>query len=82
MKGRTTFVIAHRLATVRNATRILLLQDGRIVEAGNFDELSHKGGRFTELARTQFMIPTETRERPAAETAADKRWPGEAEATT
>src|SRR6516165_7497519 len=56
MKGRTTFVIAHRLATVRNATRILLLQEGRILESGNFDELVHAGGHFAELARTQFMI--------------------------
>ena len=50
MKGRTTFVIAHRLATVRNATRILLLQDGRIIETGSFDELSRLGGKFAELA--------------------------------
>jgi len=59
MKGRTTFVIAHRLATVRNATRILLLQEGRIVESGSFDELTQKRGKFAELARTQFMIPAE-----------------------
>jgi glucan exporter ATP-binding protein len=59
MKGRTTFVIAHRLATVRNATRILLLQDGRIVETGNFDELTRQGGKFAELARTQFILPAE-----------------------
>src|SRR6202166_1663277 len=59
MKGRTTFVIAHRLATVRNATRILLLEDGRIIEAGNFDELTHHGGKFAELARTQFIIAAE-----------------------
>jgi glucan exporter ATP-binding protein len=57
MKGRTTFVIAHRLATVRNATRILFLQEGRIVEAGNFDELTRLHGQFAEVARTQFMIP-------------------------
>jgi ATP-binding cassette subfamily B protein len=39
MKGRTTFVIAHRLASVRGATRILVFQQGRIVETGTFDEL-------------------------------------------
>src|SRR5436853_808101 len=55
MKGRTTFVIAHRLATVRNATRILVFEDGRIVESGTFDELVAKGGRFAELASAQFM---------------------------
>jgi ATP-binding cassette subfamily B protein len=56
MKGRTTFVIAHRLATIRNATRILVFEGGRIVESGNFDELVRQGGRFAELARTQFMV--------------------------
>jgi ATP-binding cassette, subfamily B, beta-glucan exporter len=56
MKGRTTFVIAHRLATVRNATRILVFQNGRIVETGNFDELQRRGGFFTELVRAQFAI--------------------------
>jgi len=56
MRGRTTFVIAHRLATVRNATRILVFEGGRIIEAGSFDELVRKGGHFAELARTQFMV--------------------------
>jgi ATP-binding cassette, subfamily B, beta-glucan exporter len=56
MKGRTTFVIAHRLATIRNATRILVFEGGRIVESGSFDELVSQGGRFAELARTQFMV--------------------------
>ena len=46
MKNRTTFVIAHRLSTVRNASRILLFEAGRIVEAGTFDELVARGGRF------------------------------------
>ena len=57
MKGRTTFVIAHRLATVRNANRILVFQDGRVIESGSFDELVRLGGHFAELARTQFMVP-------------------------
>jgi ATP-binding cassette, subfamily B, beta-glucan exporter len=56
VKGRTTFVIAHRLATVRNATRILVFDAGRIVESGTFDELVRLGGRFAELARAQFMV--------------------------
>jgi ATP-binding cassette, subfamily B, beta-glucan exporter len=56
MKGRTTFVIAHRFATVRNANRILVFQDGRIIETGTFDELVQRGGFFAELARAQFMI--------------------------
>ena len=55
-KGRTTFVIAHRLATIRNATRILVLEQGRIVESGPFDELVAKGGAFAVLAKAQFMV--------------------------
>jgi len=56
MKERTTFVIAHRLSTVRNATRILVFEHGRIVESGTFDELIRRGGVFTELARAQFLV--------------------------
>ncbi|ACL59427.1 glucan ABC transporter ATP-binding protein/ permease [Methylobacterium nodulans] len=55
MEGRTTFVIAHRLATIRNADRILVFDKGRIIEAGRFDDLVAQGGRFAELARAQFM---------------------------
>ena len=55
MKGRTTFVIAHRLATIRNADRILVFDAGRVVETGTFDELVAENGRFAELARAQFM---------------------------
>ncbi len=55
MRGRTTFVIAHRLATIRNATRILVFENGRIVEQGSFSELVGLGGRFAELAQAQFM---------------------------
>jgi ATP-binding cassette, subfamily B, beta-glucan exporter len=54
MRGRTTFVIAHRLTTIRNATRILVFRNGRIIETGTFDELIERGGAFTELARGQF----------------------------
>jgi glucan exporter ATP-binding protein len=54
MKGRTTFVIAHRLATVREATRILVFQQGRIIETGTFDELNERGGFFAELVQAQF----------------------------
>jgi ATP-binding cassette, subfamily B, beta-glucan exporter len=55
MKNRTTFVIAHRLSTVRNATRILVFEHGRVVETGTFDELVRIGGRFAALAKAQFM---------------------------
>ncbi len=63
MRGRTTFVIAHRLATIRNADRILVFDGGRVIESGTFDELVARGERFAELARAQFMA-TEP-ERPA-----------------
>ncbi|MEP9354388.1 glucan ABC transporter ATP-binding protein/ permease [Xanthobacter sp. KR7-65] len=72
MKNRTTFVIAHRLATVRNADRILVFENGRVVEAGSFDELVNLGGRFTTLARAQFMTAADRAEnaeaRPLVET--------------
>jgi glucan exporter ATP-binding protein len=55
-RGRATFVIAHRLSTIRHATHILVFHDGRIVESGTFDELVTRGGRFAELAKTQFMV--------------------------
>jgi len=55
MKHRTTFVIAHRLSTVRNATRILVFENGRVIESGTFDELLRIGGRFAALAKAQFM---------------------------
>jgi ATP-binding cassette subfamily B protein len=65
MKNRTTFVIAHRLSTVRKASRILVFEAGRIVEAGTFDELVRAGGRFAGLADAQF-IATEPIAVPAA----------------
>jgi ABC-type multidrug transport system fused ATPase/permease subunit len=61
MKGRTSFVIAHRLATVRNASRILVFDKGRIVENGTFDELIRNGGIFSELAQAQFISSQPTR---------------------
>jgi ATP-binding cassette subfamily B protein len=60
MKGRTTFVIAHRLATIRKADRILMFEHGRIVEEGSFDELVARNGPFAELARAQYLAPEAT----------------------
>jgi ATP-binding cassette subfamily B protein len=57
MKNRTTFVIAHRLSTVRKASRILVFDAGRIVETGTFDDLVKAGGRFASLAHTQLIAP-------------------------
>ena len=73
MKGRTTFVIAHRLATIRNAARILVFDNGRIIEAGTYDELLQRGGSFADLVKAQFGAEDVRRtvtekERPPVET--------------
>ena len=75
MQGRTVFVIAHRMSTVRNATRILMFDHGRVIESGTFDELVAQGGRFAELARAQFMVQENARagvNAPEADNAAVK----------
>ena len=53
MKGRTTFIIAHRLSTVRDADEILVFENGRVVERGNFEQLLAQRGRFADLVATQ-----------------------------
>jgi len=54
MQGRTTFVIAHRLSTVRKADRVIVLERGRIIEAGSHTELLAAGGTYAMLAQLQF----------------------------
>jgi ATP-binding cassette subfamily B protein len=54
-RGRTTLIIAHRLATIRRADQILVFDHGRIVEKGSFDALMTRGGPFAALARAQYM---------------------------
>jgi ATP-binding cassette subfamily C protein len=54
LAGRTAIVIAHRLSTIREADSILVIEDGRVVEAGRHSDLLAAGARYAELYRTQF----------------------------
>ena len=56
MEGRTTFVIAHRLATIRKADCILVFEKGRVVEVGSFEQLVAQNGAFAALARAQYLL--------------------------
>jgi ATP-binding cassette subfamily B protein len=49
MKGRTSIVIAHRLSTIASLDRIVVLEDGKVVEQGTHDELVKKGGEYAKL---------------------------------
>ena len=55
MDGRTSFVVAHRLSTIRNADVILVMKDGHIIEKGNHEELMAKNGFYTNLYNSQFV---------------------------
>jgi ATP-binding cassette subfamily B protein len=54
IQGRTSFIVAHRLSTVKNADLILVMKDGNIIEQGSHSELLAKGGFYTELLESQF----------------------------
>ena len=56
MKGRTSFIVAHRLSTIREADIILVMRDGKIIEQGNHEELLAKGGFYAELYNSQFAL--------------------------
>ena len=58
MKGRTSFVVAHRLSTIRESDVILVMRDGNIVEQGSHDELLKKKGFYHELYNSQFAKPS------------------------
>ena len=55
LAGRTSFVVAHRLSTIRNADRILVISDGRIIEDGTHRELMRLRGRYHDLSVSQFI---------------------------
>lgn len=54
MRGRTSFIVAHRLSTVRNADRILVMKDGKIIESGRHEELLEQNGFYKQLYESQF----------------------------
>ena len=54
MKGRTSFIVAHRLSTIKNADQILVMKDGNIIERGTHDELLERGGFYAKLYESQF----------------------------
>ena len=54
MKGRTTFIVAHRLSTIKNADQIIVMDQGHIVEIGNHKELLQKQGYYHQLYYSQF----------------------------
>ena len=56
MQGRTTFVIAHRLSTVRNADAIMVLEHGEIIERGDHDDLIAQKGKYYQLYTGQFEL--------------------------
>jgi ABC-type multidrug transport system fused ATPase/permease subunit len=55
--GRMTFIIAHRFSTIRRATTILVMQDGKVVERGRHVDLVTKGGLYAKLYETQLLQP-------------------------
>ncbi|MEK0451502.1 MAG: hypothetical protein RL088_3770 [Verrucomicrobiota bacterium] len=67
MLGRTTFIVAHRLSTIRNAEKILVIERGALVEHGTHDELLARGGLYKQLHDMQTKRPVRTRIEPTAE---------------
>ena len=56
MNGRTSFIVAHRLSTIKEADVILVMKDGNIIEQGNHAQLLEKGGFYSQLYNSQFAV--------------------------
>ena len=56
MAGKTSFIVAHRLSTVQNADKILVMNEGAIVESGKHEELLAKGGFYAKIYMSQFAV--------------------------
>ncbi len=56
MKGKTAIIIAHRLSTIKNVDKIFMIEHGKIIESGTYDELVARGGKFAELANPDRLV--------------------------
>ena len=56
MEGRTSFIVAHRLSTIKEADRILVMKDGKIIEQGTHESLLEKNGFYAQLYNSQFAV--------------------------
>jgi ATP-binding cassette, subfamily B, multidrug efflux pump len=76
MKGRTCFIVAHRLSTIREADRILVIDEGRIVEEGKHEDLLSKRGMYRRLYLNQFKEVEEEKESLHWRSSGEDSWGG------
>ncbi|CAD6446777.1 667ed1b0-020b-4902-9903-7959be693581 [Sclerotinia trifoliorum] len=81
-KGRTTFIVAHRLSTVMNADHIVVIMDGQIVEQGSHDELFHSKGKYADLwAKQIFVKPSNMKSKSKSKSRSRSKSPAKKDAT-